>query len=117
MEKIATGRSPARLLSPAMDVLLRLGEWSRRRHVKASCGPLSDALLRDMGLIRVDVEAALDPQAFFRANRQTLVAAAAVRRFVPAGKGRLVIELSAPGAGEVAVPQERAAEFKRWISR
>lgn len=65
----------------------------------------------------VDVEAALDPQAFFRANRQTLVAAAAVRRFVPGGKGRLVIELSAPGAGEVAVPQERAAEFKRWIAR
>lgn len=60
MEKIATGRSPARLLSPAMDVLLRLGEWSRRRHVKASCGPLSDALLRDIGLIREDVEAALD---------------------------------------------------------
>lgn len=64
-----------------------------------------------------EVEAALDAQAFFRANRQTLVAAAAVRKFVPAGKGRLVVELSAPGAAEVQIPQERASAFKQWIAR
>ncbi|MBL8361294.1 MAG: response regulator transcription factor [Rubrivivax sp.] len=64
-----------------------------------------------------DVEAALDPQAYFRANRQTLLAAAAVRRFAPAGKGRLVVELSAPGAPEIQIPQERAAAFKQWIAR
>lgn len=64
-----------------------------------------------------EVEAALDAQDFFRANRQTLVAAAAVRRFVPAGKGRLVVELAAPRAPEIQVPQERAAAFRRWMDR
>ncbi len=64
-----------------------------------------------------DVEAALDAQAFFRANRQVLLAAAAVLRFVPAGKGRLAVELSAPGAPEIQVPQERAAAFRQWMDR
>lgn len=64
-----------------------------------------------------EVEAALDPQAFFRANRQTLVAADAVRRFTASGKGRLSLELSVRIEGQVQVPQERAATFRRWLAR
>lgn len=65
-----------------------------------------------------ELEGELDPAQFFRANRQLLVAATAVARFVPAGKGRLKVELRpALGAlaGDVLVSQERAAAFKAWL--
>lgn len=65
-----------------------------------------------------ELEGELDPAQFFRANRQLLVAATAVARFTPAGKGRLKVELSPPlgaPAGDVVVSQERAAAFKAWL--
>ena len=63
-----------------------------------------------------ELEAELDPARFFRANRQLLVAAQAVQRFAPAGKGRLKVELLPPlAAGEVLVSQERAAAFRAWL--
>lgn len=62
-----------------------------------------------------ELEAALDPARFFRANRQLLVAAGAVAAFAAAGKGRLRVELRPAGAGSVLVSQERAAAFKAWL--
>ncbi len=59
----------------------------------------------------------LDAQRFFRINRQVVVAAAAVRGFRPAGKGRLTVDL-VPQAGAgvtVVVTQERAAAFRHWL--
>jgi DNA-binding LytR/AlgR family response regulator len=64
-----------------------------------------------------EVEAELDPQLFFRVNRQTLVAACAVARWSAGGKGRLILELLPKGAGEVQVSQERAAAFREWIGQ
>ena len=61
-----------------------------------------------------ELEASLDPTRFFRASRQLLVAAPAVARFAPAGKGRLRLELR-PDAGPVTVSQERAAAFRAWL--
>lgn len=63
-----------------------------------------------------ELEAALDPQRFFRANRQVVLAADAVARFAPAGKGRLRVELRPPGASAVIVSQERAAAFRAWLA-
>jgi DNA-binding LytR/AlgR family response regulator len=63
-----------------------------------------------------EVEAELDAQDFFRVNRQMIVAAAAIRRFASAGKGRLTLELTPAADGEVQVPQERAAAFRRWLA-
>lgn len=62
-----------------------------------------------------ELEAELDPALFFRANRQLLVAAGAVARFAPAGKGRLKVELQPTLAGDVVVSQERAAAFRAWL--
>ena len=62
-----------------------------------------------------ELEAELDPALFFRASRQLLLAAAAVVRFAPAGKGRLRVELRPALAGDVHVSQERAAAFRAWI--
>ena len=62
-----------------------------------------------------ELESELDPAMFFRANRQLLVAATAVARFGPTGKGRLKVELRPSLPGEVFVSQERAAAFKAWL--
>lgn len=61
------------------------------------------------------LEGELDPQRFFRANRQLLLAADAVVRFAPAGKGRLKVELRPAFLGDVVISQERAAAFKAWL--
>lgn len=62
-----------------------------------------------------ELEEALDPARFFRANRQVLVAARAVTGFSAAGKGRLKVELRPAGAGAVLVSQERAGAFRAWL--
>lgn len=62
-----------------------------------------------------ELEAELDPAAFFRVNRQWLVALSGVRRFASAGRGRLRLELAPAGDGEVLISQERAAAFRAWI--
>ena len=64
-----------------------------------------------------EVEAALDDTQFFRINRQVIVAASAVRRFAPAGKGRLNLEVVPAHDGPLQVPQERAAAFRLWLGR
>lgn len=61
------------------------------------------------------LQAQLDPAQWFRAARALLVSLRAVRRFVPAGKGRLRVELQPPLAGEVTISQERAGDFRRWL--
>lgn len=64
-----------------------------------------------------ELEARLDPARFFRANRQLIVAADAVRRFAPAGKGRLRLDLAPALDGEQLISQERAAAFRDWLER
>ena len=62
-----------------------------------------------------ELESELDPTQFFRANRQVLIAAHAVQRFAPAGKGRLRVESLATGVGELVVSPDRAAAFRAWL--
>ena len=62
-----------------------------------------------------ELEDELDPTQFFRANRQVLIAAHAVRRFSAAGKGRLRVESLAPAVGELIVSPDRAAAFRSWL--
>ena len=57
----------------------------------------------------------LDPDEFFRANRQVLVRHSAVVSFRPRGKGRLAVLLE-PTA-EVVVSQENARRFRDWLDR
>jgi DNA-binding LytR/AlgR family response regulator len=64
-----------------------------------------------------EVESELDPRLFFRINRQMVVAASAVARFFPSGKGRLTLKLLPAGDGDVQISQERAAAFREWIAQ
>lgn len=87
-----------------------------------SLDKLSHAVLHDGSRLLLEtplaeLETQLDPTQFFRANRQTLLAARAVAGFVPVGKGRLKLQLRPALAGDVFVAQERAAEFRGWLAR
>lgn len=59
----------------------------------------------------------LDPAHFFRANRNYLVHASAVKSFSSVGKGRLAVSLSPRPPEEVQVSQENAADFRAWAGR
>jgi DNA-binding LytR/AlgR family response regulator len=63
-----------------------------------------------------DLERRLDPRRFFRLNRQVLAQVDAVVRFRGGGKGKILVELRPPAEREVAVSQESAAGFRRWIA-
>jgi two-component system, LytTR family, response regulator len=81
---------------------------------------LVDVVTRDARRFAVDqtlaeLEAELDAE-FFRVNRQYLVHAASVAGFRPHVKGKLLVELQPPSAGEVIVSQENAARFRAWLA-
>lgn len=63
-----------------------------------------------------ELEARLDPRAFFRLNRQILAHVEAVQGFRSSGKGRLVVTLAPPADDDVLVSQESAAAFRAWIA-
>jgi DNA-binding LytR/AlgR family response regulator len=62
-----------------------------------------------------ELEAELDPQRFFRANRAFLVSIDAVARCRSYGKGKLLLDLKPAASEEVVVSQERAAAFRKWL--
>jgi DNA-binding LytR/AlgR family response regulator len=64
-----------------------------------------------------DLERELDPEEFFRANRQTLVRAAAVAGFQVIARGRLAVDLQLPQGLRIDVPPERSTAFKAWLAR
>lgn len=74
-----------------------------------------ERLLADERL--AELEATLDPQRFFRVNRQFLVQVDAVHGFRPHGKGQLRLELQPAHDAPVLVSQERARAFREWMER
>jgi DNA-binding LytR/AlgR family response regulator len=84
---------------------------------KTSVAVARDGTRHALGEVLAELEAALDPQHFFRANRQVLVAANAVRAFAPAPRGRLKLALQPEPGFEVLVSQERATLFRTWLAR
>ena len=57
----------------------------------------------------------LDPDRFFRANRQYLIARQAVRDIDLWFNNRLAINLTLPTAERIIVSKVRASEFKEWF--
>lgn len=62
-----------------------------------------------------DVQRGLDPDGFFRLNRQVLAARSALCGVRRLGKGRLEVDLQPPLPEPVVVSQERAAAFRAWF--
>ncbi|MEM8893349.1 MAG: LytTR family DNA-binding domain-containing protein [Bacteroidota bacterium] len=64
-----------------------------------------------------DIYASLDPQKYYRANRQFIVgfdAIASVERYF---KSKLIVELNPKSADEVIISAEKASEFKKWLGQ
>lgn len=64
-----------------------------------------------------DVEDVLNPEIFFRANRQSIIHINAVHQVRPDGNQKLVVQLKAPLKLEVDISREKAAAFRKWIDR
>lgn len=63
------------------------------------------------------LEARLDPDMFFRINRQVIVSIHAIRRMHNHTRGRVRIETEPAAKEELVVSIDRASEFKNWLNR
>lgn len=59
----------------------------------------------------------LDPDRFFRANRQFIITFESIAEIHPYFKGRMKIHLNPKTEEEVVISSERTPEFKRWIDK
>ena len=59
----------------------------------------------------------VDPQQFFRINRQTLVGLDSIRNIHVYPKGRLKVDLQPASKQELMVSFDRVTEFKDWLGR
>lgn len=63
-----------------------------------------------------DLEEELDPNRFFRANRQFIVHREAIEKIKPYFNGKLLLTLNPPTGERLAVSKAKAPHFKEWVS-
>lgn len=63
-----------------------------------------------------ELEELLDPNSFYRANRQLLVHIQSIEKIAPYFKGRLIISLNPSLSEQQTISQNKASEFKDWLS-
>lgn len=64
-----------------------------------------------------EIEEVLDPELFFRANRQAIVNINAIQLLKPYGNQKLTIHLKSPLKQEIDVSREKAPLLKKWMDR
>jgi DNA-binding LytR/AlgR family response regulator len=62
-----------------------------------------------------ELESQLDPQLFFRANRQFIIAFGSIKSNHQHFNGKIKVLLTLPTKEEILVSRERATEFKTWL--
>jgi two-component system, LytTR family, response regulator LytT len=62
------------------------------------------------------LEKRLDPELFFRINRQYIVGLSAIESITRLDNGRITIETNPPAKEELIVSGDRAADFKHWLN-
>lgn len=63
------------------------------------------------------LEQLLDPTAFFRINRQMIIAFSAIKSMMPFTKGRVQIEIQPDINTDIIVSVDRSPAFKKWLDR
>ncbi|MGB4929796.1 MAG: LytTR family DNA-binding domain-containing protein, partial [Chitinophagales bacterium] len=63
------------------------------------------------------LEPQLDPELFFRINRQFIISFESISSMVSYSKSRIKVELQPPASRESIVSVERSPEFKIWLNR
>jgi two-component system LytT family response regulator len=61
------------------------------------------------------LESLLDPEQFYRVNRQAIVSLGAIREMHPYSKSRVKVLLDPAADLEIIVSSEKAADFKKWL--
>lgn len=64
-----------------------------------------------------EIEALLDPNLYFRANRQFIIHVDAIHSVRPHENQKLTVTLKAPLKLEVDISREKAPGFKKWLDR
>lgn len=62
-----------------------------------------------------ELESMLDPQVFFRINRQYIICIHAIAEMFTYSKSRVLVKLNPPAKHETIVSTERSGEFKAWL--
>jgi two-component system response regulator LytT len=63
-----------------------------------------------------ELETQLNPQVFFRANRQFIIAFSSIKSNHQHFNGKIKVLLTLPTKEEILVSRERAPEFKAWLA-
>jgi len=71
--------------------------------------------IRSLDLSMDDLENCLQPNKFFRVNRQMIVNVKSIKKIHPFFNNRLLIELTIPFDKEIIVSRERVSLFKDWL--
>lgn len=61
------------------------------------------------------LEKVLDPQVFYRINRQFIVNVSSIREMHAYSKSRIKVELYPPSDMETIISTEKASDFKKWL--
>lgn len=64
-----------------------------------------------------ELEELLDPETFYRANRQSIIHIQAISSVKPRENQKLTVNLKAPLKAEVDISREKAPAFKKWLDR
>jgi DNA-binding LytR/AlgR family response regulator len=75
-----------------------------------------DKLIYDYSPLE-DIEEVLDPELFFRANRQTIVNINAIQSAKPYGNQKLMVQLKPPLKMEIDISREKAPLLKKWLDK
>lgn len=67
----------------------------------------------DMSLSRLEEQ--LDPDMFFRANRQVLVGFRSIAGIEPYFNGKLAVKVNPPFRDNITVSEEKVTQFKMWL--
>lgn len=62
-----------------------------------------------------EIEAAIDPSVFYRANRQFIINRAAVSEIEYYFARKLLVKLSKPAPEKIIVSKAKASDFRRWL--
>lgn len=64
-----------------------------------------------------EIEELLDPNLFYRANRQSIVHIDAIQSVKPHENQKLTLTLKSPAKMEIDISREKAPAFKKWFDR
>lgn len=64
-----------------------------------------------------EIEKQLNPDIFFRANRQTLISRRAIVEAETHFSNRLIVKVAPPAPEKIFISKERASVFRKWIAK